>query len=328
MDRKPREDHFLGIDVGNTKLAFAITGDNELTFHEKRVVRTEPELGVEQALDKILTNSQELLETHRDQVKGIGVAFGGFVNATRSIALASPNFPGWRNVPLVNLIQDLAPGIPIKMDNDANVAGVGEATYGKAQGYEQAVYLTVSTGVGGAVLFNGQPLAGSQGLAAEFGHMIVKPDGPRCTCGSQGCLEALASGTSIARIARERALSRANLMLELAGRPEKITARTVSEAARRGDGLAKAILEEVAFYLGIGLANVISAFDPDIVVMGGGVMNSADLLLPGAIQVVKKHLSARGAIVPPIEASSIHDDVALWGAIALAHIAARVVSRS
>lgn len=317
---------FLGIDIGNTKLAFGIAGDNELTFREKRVIPTEPELGVEQALDKILANSQELLEAYRDEIRGIGIAFGGFVDATRSIALASPNFPGWRDVPLVTLIQNLVPDIPVKMDNDANVAGVGEATYGKARGFGQVVYLTVSTGIGGAVLFEGRPLAGSQGLAAEFGHMIIEPNGPRCTCGSQGCLESLASGTSIGRIAQERAKGHETIMYELAGKPETITARIVSEAARQGDRLARSILEEVACYLGIGLANIISAFDPDIVVMGGGVMNSADLLLPVAIQVVEKHLSVRGAVVPPIEASSIHDDVALWGAIALARTVAGVAS--
>ncbi|NMB46415.1 MAG: ROK family protein [Firmicutes bacterium] len=315
------KDYFLGIDIGNTKLAFGLVRDDEMAFSEKRVIPTEPQLGVRQAIDKILSNSRDLLVSVQDGVKGIGIAFGGFVDATRSIALASPNFPGWSHVPLVSLIGDLAPGIPVCMDNDANVAGVGEVTYGKARGYKHAVYLTISTGIGGAVLFDGQPLAGTQGLAAEFGHTIVQPRGPRCTCGSRGCLEALASGTSIGRIARERSQGQETIMHALVNKQEEITARIVAEAARRGDSLAQTILDEVAFHLGVGLANIISAFDPDIVVLGGGVMNSADLLLPGAIQVVEEHLTVRGAVPPPIEASSIHDDIALWGAIALAHAA-------
>lgn len=316
------QDYLLGIDIGNTKLAFGLVRGNEQKFHEKRVVLTEPELGAEQAIEKILSVTGELLKAVPGEVGGIGIAFGGFVDVTRSIGLASPNFPELRDVPMVSLIEDVAPGIPVRMDNDANVAGVGEVTYGKARGYSQVIYLTISTGIGGAALFDGKPLAGSQGLAAEFGHMIVKPGGPKCTCGSQGCLEALASGTSIGRIARERAKGHDTMMVELAGGIDKIAAETVSKAARLGDSLACSILEEVAFHLGIGLANIISAFDPDMVILGGGVMNSADLFLPGAIQVVKRHLTARGAQMPPIEASSIHDDVALWGAIALAQAAA------
>ena len=316
------KEYLLGIDIGNTKMAFGLVRGDEKQFYEKRVVPTDPQLGVEQAVEKVVSSSRELLMTVPDGVGGIGIAFGGLVDATRSIALASPNFPGWRDVPLLALVQDLAPGVPVRMDNDANVAGVGEVTYGRAQGHSQVIYLTVSTGIGGAVLYDGNPLAGSQGLAAEFGHMIVKPGGPRCTCGSQGCLEALASGTSMGRIARERAKGNDTMMLELAGGLDQITAEIVSKAANLGDSLARAILDEVAFYLGIGLANIISAFDPDIVILGGGVMNSADLLLPGATEIVKRHLTARGLQVPPIEVSSIHDDVALWGAIALARAAA------
>ncbi len=315
-------DYFLGIDVGNTKLAFGLVEGNARVFCEKRVVATEPQLGVDQALEKILTYAGKLIEVAPGSVAGIGIAFGGFVDVTRTIGLSSPNFPGLKNIHMAEMIRELAPGIPVIMDNDANVAGVGEAVYGKARGYHETVYLTISTGIGGAVLFDGKPLAGSQGLAAEFGHMIVQPGGPQCTCGSQGCLEAIASGTSIARIARERARGRDSLINELASRPEEITAGIVCQAAQRGDDLAGAIMEEVAFYLGIGLANIISALDPDIVVLGGGVMNSADILLPPAIQLVERHLTVRGAQVPPIEASDIHDDVALWGAMALARSAA------
>ncbi|NLA57997.1 MAG: ROK family protein [Firmicutes bacterium] len=310
--------YLLGIDIGNTKLAFGLVQENTHSFQEKRVVPTEPELGAEQAVEKIMANTRELLKAVPGKVKGIGIAFGGFVDTTRRIALASPNFPGFRNVPLVSLIEGLAPGIPVFMDNDANAAGVGEVVYGKGQGCSQVLYLTISTGIGGAALYDGVPLAGTQGLAGEFGHMIVLPNGPRCTCGGRGCLESVASGTSIGRIARERAQGRATMMTSLAGGIDKITAQTVSQAARQGDRLALEILDEVGFYLGIGLANLISAFDPDIVILGGGVMNSADLLLPRAVRFVEEHLTPRGVQVPPIEVSSIHNDIALWGAIALA----------
>ncbi|NMB24075.1 MAG: ROK family protein [Firmicutes bacterium] len=313
---------FLGIDVGNTKLAFGLVEGDARAFHEKRVIATEPHLGAEQALEKIIVQTCNMLEMAPKPVAGIGIAFGGFVDVTRTVGLASPNFPGLENVPMVEMIRELAPGVPVSMDNDANVAGVGEAMYGKARGHREAVYLTISTGIGGAVLFDGKPLAGSQGLAAEFGHMIVQPNGRQCTCGSRGCLEAIASGTSIARMARERVRGRDSLINNLAGTPDDITAGTVCKAAQAGDELAKAIVQEVAFYLGIGLANIISGLDPDIVVLGGGVMNSADILLPPAIQLVERHLTVRGAKVPPIEASDIHDDVALWGAMALARAAA------
>lgn len=314
--------YLLGIDIGNTKLAFGLVGCNERRFHEKRVVPTERELGAEQAIEKVLDNTRELLATAPGEVAGIGIAFGGFVDATRRIGLSSPNFPGLDNVPMAALIEDLAPGIPVLMENDANAAGVGEVVYGKGRGHRQVLYLTISTGIGGAAIFDGVPLAGTQGLAAEFGHMIVAPNGPGCTCGSRGCLESLVSGTSIGRIARERAELHDTMMTGLAGGIDNITAKTVSIAARQGDGLAREILEEVALNLGIGLANIIAAFDPDIVILGGGVMNSADLLLPPAIEFVKGHLTPRGVKVPPIEASSVHDDIALWGAIALAGKAA------
>ncbi|NLK07904.1 MAG: ROK family protein [Firmicutes bacterium] len=309
---------FFGIDVGNTKLAFGIARGDEREFLEKKVVPTEPHLGPEQAVNKILNQGRVMLAGKQSCLGGIGIAFGGFVDVNRAVALASPNFPGLKNIPLVEIVRELAPGVSVRMDNDANVAGVGESLYGKGKDHHHIIYLTISTGIGGAVLFGGKPLAGSQGLAAEFGHMIVKPRGPRCTCGSRGCLEAIASGTSIARMARNVAAKSDSLITKLAGRREAITAAHVFMAARRGDVVAQNIIDEVAYYLGIGLANIISGWDPDIVVLGGGVMNSSDLLLPPAISVVKEHLEVRDAKVPPIEASDIHDDVALWGAVALA----------
>lgn len=331
------------VDFGNTKIAFGVV-DARGAVLSKEVVPTEPDKGVQQAKEKIFSGLRRLIDSEHGPVEAVGLAFGGLVDETRTIAVLSPNFPGWSNVPLVTELQSQFAGLPVVMDNDANAAGWGEYRFGSARGCTSAVYLTVSTGVGGAVILDGRLWRGRDSGAGEFGHMIVEPNGPVCSCGGRGCLEAIASGPSIARRAQELmrlGFYRDSILNALTGQqhvppqrqaPETIEmgvsngketimgldAKVVCEAARAGDSLALTVMQEVASALGTALANIAAAIAPEVIVLGGGVMNSADLFLTQAVKKAEDHLSHRRSVLAPVRVSSHADDIALLGAAALA----------
>ncbi len=316
----------VAIDIGNTKLALALMGSDGVIVG-KQTIPTEADKGVSQAISKVMCGVKALLQSGQGTATAMGIAFGGLVDETRQTALLSPNFPGWRNVPLVALLREAFPGYQVVMDNDANAAGWGEYRFGAAAGYRSAVYLTVSTGVGGTVILDGQLWRGKANGAGEFGHMIVSPGGPICGCGGRGCLEALVSGPSIARAAIEQAHGFAASGSELANKinggngdvlGHGIDARAVCGAARAGDALGLAIMNAVSDALAVALANIAGALAPEVIVLGGGVMNSADLFLPQAVQKAAAHLAGRGAEMPLVTKSASVNDIALLGAGALA----------
>ena len=182
------------------------------------------------------------------------------------------------------------------------------------------IYITVSTGIGGGLVVDGKVYAGSKGFAGEVGHMVIDPEGPVCECGSRGCLESLSSGTAVAREARRRLSSgeQSTIMDLVGGRIEDVTSVVVTEAARAGDGAARAIIEDAATNLGIGMANLILAFDPGVIVIGGGMSQSLDLMMPGITREVDWHATRYLGSRTPVIKSELADDVSLLGAAALA----------
>jgi glucokinase len=251
-------------------------------------------------------------------IYGIGIGCGGPLDRETGVILSSPNLPGWRDVPLRQIIQD-ALGAPVTLDNDANAAALAEARFGAGRQIQNFIYLTISTGIGGAIVINGQLYHGSTGNAGEFGHQTLNPNGPLCLCGKRGCLEAYASGTSIARCAREAAQSQQTLITQFVdGDLDRINADIVSFAARKGDQVALELWEQAGCHLGHGIANAINIINPERVILGGGVTKAGDLLFVPTRRYAAKwtmpELFRNVEIVP----AELGDDIGIYGAAVLA----------
>ncbi len=216
-----------------------------------------------------------------ERLSAVGVCAAGFFDSRDRVLVSSPNLPGWKMVPLETELQKLL-CVPVMAENDANAAALGEARYGAGRGFENLLYVTVSTGIGAGIICDGRIYRGSRGLAGEIGHMTVAPGGPLCGCGKRGCLEAVASGTAIGRLAGEKVLAgEGGLLAELAAGAKNITASHVFEAASRNDKTAAGIIAEAVCYLGLGLANAVNILNPQAIIIGGGVAGAGErLLLP------------------------------------------------
>jgi glucokinase len=235
------------------------------------------------------------------------------------VILSPPNLPGWDNIPLKQMLVDEF-GTYVYVDNDANAAALGEYRFGAGSGVRNMVYVTVSTGVGGGIIIDGRLLHGVRSSAGEIGHQTVLYDGPRCKCGNYGCLEALASGTAIARRAREASARQPeSLMVKLVGGDNaRISTETVVQAVQDGDALALEVWNDTIEYLAIGVSNIITMLAPDMVVVGGGVAEAGDLLFSG----LRAEVAKRVFLVPldrvKIEPPKLGGDVGVVGAMAVA----------
>ena len=252
-------------------------------------------------------------------VCAIGVAAPGPIDARSGVVTAPPNLPGWENVPLAKLIHEEF-GLTAYLENDANAAALGEHRFGSGRGCRHMVYVTASTGIGGGFIFDGRLYTGATGGAAEVGHMTLVPDGPLCGCGNRGCLEALASGSAIAREARrhiERGVP--TLIAELAGGdPGRITAKLVAEAADQGDREANAILDLAMGYLGVGVANLVNLLNPELMVIGGGLAKMGDRLFDPVRRAIDLRAFPSAAQAVELRPAQLGDDVGLLGAAAVA----------
>jgi glucokinase len=268
----------LAVDIGGTKIYSAlVTPAGEIVRGDIRP--TEASLGYKKVAARILASMAEVL--CGDKAQGVGVAAPAYIEPGTGRIIFSPNLK-WQNVDLKKELED-AIGLPVWLENDANLAALGEYRYGAGQGYEEFIYITVSTGVGGGLILDGRIYSGAFGGAGEFGHVIVAPEGPLCSCGNRGCLEGVASGRAIKRDAQ--AMIRAGQgerMLALAGGVvERVDARIVGEAAREGDQAAEEILAAAGRYLGIAIASVSNLLNPAAFIIGGGVACGVGELLLG-----------------------------------------------
>lgn len=305
----------LAIDIGGTKLAAGIVdpGGNILARGEVPTLAAE---GPERVLERIVRLSQDVLarpEVRAEAVGRIGIGCAGPVDRQAGLILNPPNLPGWVRVPLVEYIEK-ALHRPAVLENDANAAALGEFRYGAGRGARSLVYLTVSTGIGGGIILDGRLWHGVKDGAGEIGHMTLVPDGPVCGCGNRGCLEALASGPSIARRARE-ALS--------TGRPSRlceirdVTAADVVRLAREGDAVAAEVWRETVAHLALGVAAVITILAPERVVIGGGVSRAGDLLFEPLRAEVRRRVKLVAVESVPILPAALGDDVGILGAAAV-----------
>jgi glucokinase len=306
----------LAIDIGGTKLAAGIV-DTEGRILARGEVPTLAAEGLEPVLGRIVGLGRGLLsrpEVADVSVHRVGVGCAGPVDLKAGIVFNPPNLPGWFRVPLIDHLQQ-ALALPAVLENDANAAALGEFHYGAGRGAQTIVYLTVSTGIGGGIILNGKVWHGLQDAAGEVGHMTVCPDGPLCGCGNRGCLEAMASGTSIARRAREAvAAGRQTGLSEIPA----LTSVDVVRLAQAGDVVAREVWDSAVTYLGIGVAAVITILAPERIVIGGGVTRAGDFLF----KPVREEVLRRVKLVPvesvPIVPAALGPDVGILGAAAVA----------
>ena len=266
--------YLVGVDLGGTKILTALADETGNVLTEIKVA-TEAAGGYAHVIDRLVDTIRQVREqagVSAEAIKGVAVGSPGPLSAESGVVHFAPNL-GWRDVPIKKLLIERLK-TRVFIDNDANLAAFGEFVYGAGQGVAHMVYFTVSTGVGGGLILDGRLYHGIGDGAGELGHMQIMPDGPLCACGAKGCLEALASGTAIARMAKELVTNgKGQGILEQAkGKADDISAVTVATAAAAGDQEAKKIIAQAAGYLGIGVAGVINIFNPELVVFGGGVM--------------------------------------------------------
>ncbi len=282
----------IGVDIGGTKVAAGVVDD------DGRVIDTEgrptPAHDVAETERVIAEVVGELATRHEIVAVGIGAA--GWIASDRATVLFSPHL-AWRNEPLRDALADRI-GSPVVVENDANAAAWAEYRYGAAQGSRVVVCVTLGTGIGGGLVVSGVLYRGAFGVGCEYGHMSVVPDGRRCACGNRGCWEMYASGSALARDARELAAVSpvsAHRLLELAGgNPDLLTGQLVTQAAREGDPAAVEIYTAMGQWLGRGLANLAAIIDPVVFVIGGGVSEAGDLLIAPARETFRRSLTGRG----------------------------------
>ncbi len=312
----------LALDFGGTKLAAGLVNWHTGALLRQARCSTAGEVGADGQIEDMLA----LVERHLDldgrewqALWGLGVSFGGPVDATSGTVLHSHHVEGWDGVPLAKRLER-AFARPVVVENDANAVALGEFRYGAGQGVRDLVYITISTGIGGGIVLDGQLWRGSHGVAGEVGHMVVRPDGALCTCGNHGCLEALAAGPSIARRAREALQAGAwgAQMLDLAGgEPQNLTAEMVFRAGRGGDAAAVAVIAAVAEDLGLSIAMLASIVDPARVILGGGVAKAGEQLLVPVRQAFRRYAFPMLAEQVSIVQAAALDEGGLLGAAAL-----------
>jgi glucokinase len=312
-------ERILAVDIGGTKIAAVVaTRDGEILARGYN--RTPVQAGPEAITRSILGTIAETMASGRvspPQLLGMGVAVAGIIDGDEGRVVFTPNLPGWIDVPLKAAIEERF-GVPTCMGNDATLAALGEWCFGLNKKVANLIYVTVSTGIGTGIVTDGRLYAGAHGFAGEAGHMTVDEDGPGCNCGSTGCWEALASGTALAREAKKKIGRGADTsMVELVGGDSsRIDASVVFEAAQRGDGLARELISRLAYYFGVGLANLVNIFDPELILVGGGVAKMGDLLLQPARKVVKERAYVTLTHDVEIRPAVLGEDSGLLGAVA------------
>jgi len=311
---------YIGVDIGGTKVIAATVSDDGAVGPIAR--RSTPGRRVEVALvEDALTEAIEEAAAGRP-IAGVGIAAAGFVDAAGERVMFAPHLP-WRDDPTRSRLEARW-RVPVALDNDANCAARAEVALGAAQDAGDVLMVTMGTGIGGAVVLGGTLLRGRNGMAGEFGHMQVVPDGRGCECGGEGCWEQYSSGNALVRYARGRmwqeSFAGTTLLEELTGGdPDLLTGPMVTIAAERGDRLALQAFDEIGEWLGIGIANLVAAFDPELVVVGGGVSAAGDLLLgPARVALKQSLVGADHRLVPPIRRAHFGPEAGVVGAAALA----------
>lgn len=305
----------LAADFGGTHLRAAVVDAEGRILH--RTERPTPGEGTPGAMAALVAELLEMTAREAEAApEAACIATAGLVNADAGKVIFAPNIPGFRNVVLTTPVAERL-GIPVFIENDASAAALGEFRFGAGRGVRHLLHATLGTGIGGGIVIDGRLYRGAQGLAGEIGHIIIDPAGPRCTCGSRGCLEAMVSGVAFAARARKLlALGKSAALRELVGDREP-TAADLAEAARHGDPVCEAEIRNGGHILGLGIGSLVNVLNPDMVTLSGGLLAMGEMLL-GPMREAMRSLAygpAAGAIV---RLSELGEDTGLLGAAAVA----------
>ncbi|MBK1811774.1 ROK family protein [Clostridium sp. YIM B02505] len=307
--------YVIGIDLGGTKISTALSDFNGNVVSQS-IIATDAHEGEAAVLGRIIKTVEDVIENGKVdvvQVKAIGIGSPGPLNAKTGIIITTPNLP-FKNFDLVSPIREKFQ-VPVYLDNDANVAAIGEFMFGAAKGTENMVYFTVSTGVGGGAVLNGKIYRGNTSNALEIGHATVAPDGPRCNCGNIGCLEATSSGTAIGKRAKEALESKVETSLR---NYKTVTSAEVFAEAAAGDAVSQDIIDNALNYLGIGIANAVAIFDPEMIIIGGGVSKAGKIVFDKVQEVVNKRCFKNMSEACKIVPAGLGTDAGVIGAVGLA----------
>jgi glucokinase len=308
----------IAVDLGGTNIRAATFPTAEPSPTASVRARTRASEGPDAVIDRIIRAIEDVSDGVTDDIR-IGLGAPGPIDPRHGIVIEAPNLPGWLNIPLRDHLEQHFE-CPVAVGNDANLAALAEWRHGAGRGAHNLLYLTLSTGIGGGVIADDHLLVGARGMATELGHMVVQPDGPLCGCGKRGHLEALAAGPAIARRVRERlkAGARSSLRSRLAG-GATLSAQDVGEAALAGDALAREVVAEAGEMIGLHLANLVHAFNPEVIVLGGGVSRiGAPIFAAIARSLEAQVMNPSYLDGLRLEPAALGDDVGLIGAMVLA----------
>lgn len=308
---------YIGIDIGGTNIKSGlVTSLGDIV--EEKWIATEVDRGVKDVLDRIGHIIKEFIEhiNNGSTVQGIGMGIPGQIDVRNGLLKESPNLPGWDEIHIDEEIKKRT-GLSVTVDNDANIAALGEFAYGAGRGVTEMFMVTLGTGVGGGLILNGNIYRGAMRFAGEFGHMTIEQDGPLCSCGRRGCVEAYVGLKGILRLVKDKLKDEKESLLK--GMDiSKITPKDISQAASKGDEIAIDIFKKVGEYLGIGLGNVVNLLNIERVVVGGGVSKAGEFILRSTRETLSKvALKVCSDIVTIVPASFI-DRAGIVGAARLA----------
>jgi glucokinase len=302
----------LGVDIGGTNIKLGIVSmDGEVL--ESGMVPTRAEEGPEVVARRVGIWLREKRANCPDIVAA-GVGCAGLVDGVRGFLHYSPNLHGWDDVPLAGIFSEEL-SLPVVADNDVNMAAYGEYLKGAGVGTKHFICITLGTGVGGGIIVDGDLVRGSSGFAGEFGHTVIQVDGPLCSCGKRGCVEALIGADAIVR--RARRLLEAGDESRLADSGQ-LTVKGIADAALDGDKLAIRVFEETGHLLGIGLSNLVHIFNPEVIAIGGGISGAGDLILDPARETIKGQVMNRVLADVRIVQAELGNKASLLGAALLA----------
>jgi glucokinase len=302
----------VGVDIGGTKIAAGVVSSEGRLLNEV----TYPTADTRERL--LSTIAEAIMEVQRGyEVGGVCLAVPGFILARENKVLSAANLEAIEGIPLKEELGGRT-GLPVTVENDANAAAWGEFRFGVGKDIDDLVFVTLGTGVGGGIISHGVLLRGARGMGGELGHITVQPGGPRCGCGNHGCLEALASGTAIARRAREVADQRPDSALGRLAMERTPLGEDVLDLARKGDEIALEVLREAGIWLGIGFATFVNLFDPEVIAIGGGLSEAGDLVLEPARRELRLRSTSPSRDLVEIRKATLGARSGMLGAAALA----------
>lgn len=312
---KKLEKMIVGVDLGGSKIN-AILADPSGNILRQGLKDTLAQEGPDEVIKRVIGCVKQVASG--TDIAGIGIGAAGACDVATGVITLSPNLPGWHNIPLKDILQREF-DLPIYLENDATVAALGEHYFGGAVDVANLIYLCVGTGIGGGIMIDGQLYHGASGSAGEIGHMTIDINGPRCSCGNIGCWETLASGTALAReaVKQIKAGTQTSILNFADGELQKVSAQRVFLAAQEGDPLANELISQTAYYLGVGLVSIVNIFNPQLILIGGGLSRMGRLLLEPASKVVRDRAYELPVAAVRIELARLGADAEALGGVAL-----------